>query len=126
MKTRLLIAMFFVIVSCKQTPKIKHTECFLETIEHVAAAGGFEVKYSITGEGDFTVNSWYYMDNDGKVELSNPTVPAEITVFIEEGKSFHSGAVGSVTTGLIRIEFEVISDETMISGVDQCVQSLAQ
>lgn len=113
------------IFSCEKTQQIDDMTCQLETIGYTSPTNGVEVKYTITGEGNFLANSFYYFDNGEKITLMNPEVPGEFTVFAEQGKAIQCGATGSVKDGLLRISLEVIANDTILAGVDQCAQYIS-
>jgi hypothetical protein len=128
MKKHLHIFILITIVaffSCEKTQQIDDMTCQLETIGYTSPTNGVEVKYTITGEGNYFANSFYYLDNGEKITLMNPTVPGEITVFAAQGNAIQCGATGSVKDGLLRISLEVIANDTILAGVDQCAQYLS-
>lgn len=120
----LFLVLIISFTSCEKEKSIEKFTCNLLTISNVVAEETIEVTYKLEATGDYTISYWFYMDENGKVELFNPEVPSEIKVSLSHLKKMQSGAAGSVTEGSIKISYTAISATSSYIGIDQCEQKV--
>ncbi|MBG0782660.1 MAG: hypothetical protein H0S84_10355 [Bacteroidales bacterium] len=125
-----IITLFFSILlitavsfsSCKKDDETDPLSCDLETASTSFEEASLNVTYKLEASGDYTISSFFYYDESGKVELQNPE-PQEITVSLSNQKNMQAGAVGNVTDGSIKVSYKATTETTIYEGIDQCSQS---
>lgn len=118
-------ALFFgliFIAGCQKNQETTDMSCQLQTNTTVFEESSLDVTYKLEASGDYTISSFYYYDETGKVVLQNPAVPFEITVSLAAQKTVEAGAAGSVKNGSIEASYKATGDSAVYIGLDQCEQ----
>lgn len=119
-----LLVALTIVLSCEKTVEIPKYTCNLQTISNINILDQIEVTYKLEATGDYIVSSWYYFGENGKVEISQPSLPSEIKVTLSSQKLLRAGAVGEITNGSISVSYNATAADTTFFGIDQCVQFL--
>ncbi|HOI31966.1 MAG: hypothetical protein PHG67_07395 [Bacteroidales bacterium] len=125
--TKILLSSIFLMIlsfsSCKKDDEISPMSCNLKTSSTEFTEESINVTYKLEVDGDYTVTSFFYYDETGKVEMQNPEVPQNFTVTLSSQKKMEAGAVGNVTNGFIKVSFEAIAPGSEYKSSDLCSQS---
>jgi len=81
------------------------------------------VVYTLEAQGNYTVESFYYYDESGKVTINNPQIPSSITITLSSQKIMQAGASASVTEGIVQIGFIAQSNLNVYESGDLCQQT---
>jgi hypothetical protein len=119
-----LLVALTLILSCEKTVEIPKYTCNLQTISNINILEQIEVTYKLEATGDYTVSSWYYFGENGKVEISLPSLPSEIVVTLSSQKLLRAGAIGEIVNGSISVSYNAVAADTSFFGIDQCFQFL--
>lgn len=123
-KLYLLFALTLLIAqSCKKDKEADPLSCNLETAVSEFVEENLTVTYTLRASGDYTISTFYYYDETGRVELSNPSVPQELVVNLAGQKKMQAGATGTVKNGFIEVSFLAETESTKYEGSDRCEQS---
>ncbi len=107
---------------CKKDEETDPLSCNLQTASTTFSEETINVTYKLEASGDYTISSFFYYDESGKVEMQNPA-PQEITVSLSNQKIMQAGAVGNVTNGSIKVSFKATTETSIYEGIDQCSRS---
>jgi hypothetical protein len=110
-------------LSCKKEKQAEALDCYLDTAPSDFVEESISVTYTLTASGDFNVTQFYYHDESGRVELSNPSTPQEITVVLTNQRTMVCGARGSVKNGFIEVEYLATSSQSTYNSSTKCEQS---
>jgi hypothetical protein len=119
-----LLVALTIMLSCEKTVEIPEFTCNLQTISNINTLDQIEVTYKLEATGDYTVNSWYYFGENGKVEISQPSLPSEIVLTLSSQKLLRAGAIGEIVDGSISVSYNAVAADTTFFGIDKCVQFL--
>lgn len=119
----LVSVLLLVSASCNKAREADPLGCNLNTAAAVFEEDSISVTYNLAAGGNATLSLFYYFDESGKVEVSNPEFPQTITVQLSSQKTMQAGARGTVKNGFIAVSYEAVSDSTVYSGSDRCEQS---
>lgn len=127
MKTPKLLLLFaltlLMVQSCKKDKEADPLSCNLDTAVSEFVEENLTVTYSLKAGGDFNINTFYYYDETGRVELSNPSITQDIVVNLAEQKKMQAGATGTVNNGFIEVNYSAVTENSTYSGSDRCEQS---
>lgn len=119
-----LLVALTIVLSCEKPVEIPKYTCNLQTISNINILDQIEVIYKLEATGDYTVSSWYYFGENGKVEISLPSLPSEIVVTLSNQKLLRAGAIGELVNGSISVSYKAVAADTSFFGIDQCFQFL--
>lgn len=119
-----LIVVFILFAnSCNKDKEADPLSCKLETAESEFVEENLTVTYTLRASGDYNISTFYYYDETGRVELSNPSLPQELVVNLAGQKKMQAGATGTVKNGFIEVSFLAETESTKYEGSDRCEQS---
>jgi hypothetical protein len=109
--------------ACVKERDLSPMTCQLETAQEQFIEESIDVVYTLTGQGDCTVESFYYYDESGKVTINNPPLPSTFTTTLSSQKIMQAGASATVTEGVVQIGFMAQSNLNVYESSDLCQQS---
>jgi outer membrane biogenesis lipoprotein LolB len=116
------VSIIMILAACGKEAEVPEWSCDLKTFENTVNQDQLQVVYKLEANGDYTLASWFYYSENGRIEVTNPLVPSEITVTLSAQQKMQAGAIGKVINGRIKVGYKAITADTTYIGVDQCVQ----
>lgn len=109
--------------ACVKERDLSPMTCQLETAKEQFTEESIDVVYTLTGQGDCTVESFYYYDESGKITINNPQLPSTFTIALSSQKIMQAGASATVTEGVVQIGFIAQSNLNVYESGDLCQQT---